>query len=169
MSNLKMDFLHLAGLYKYFVETSTKQMGISPSYCYSAPGYTWKNGLQLTDIKLDFMKDNDLLLLLGNCICGGISSCMGPRYIESDEKTWRFFMMRIIYMNGRWFNILILAIWKISHLKNYTDGYNQKKLVEDCRWCLKTVNILENPPIKKLTFLPKSNKSRSQFFLRLNE
>ena len=56
-------------------------------YSYSLPGYTWKAGLKLTDIKLDFIKDEDLLLLLENNICGGISSVMGPRYIESDENT----------------------------------------------------------------------------------
>ena len=35
----------------------------------------------------DFIKDEDLLLLIENSIRGGISSVMGPRYIESDENT----------------------------------------------------------------------------------
>ena len=55
---------------------------------YSLPGYTWKAGLKLINIKLDFIKDKDLLLLLlENNIRGGISSVMGPRYIESDHNT----------------------------------------------------------------------------------
>ena len=58
-----------------------------PLYSYSLPGYTWKAGLKLTKIKLDFIKDKQLLLLLENNIRGGISSVMGPRFIESNEKT----------------------------------------------------------------------------------
>ena len=62
--------------------------GINPLYSYSLPGYTWKGGLKLTNNKLGFIKDKDLLLLLlENNIRGGISSVMGPRYIESDENT----------------------------------------------------------------------------------
>ena len=51
--------------------------GINPLYSYSEPGYTWKAGLKLTNIKLDFIKDKHLLLLLENNIRGGISSVMG--------------------------------------------------------------------------------------------
>ena len=56
-------------------------------YSYSLPGYTRKAGSKITKIKPDFIKDKELLLLLENKIRGGISSVMGPRYIESDENT----------------------------------------------------------------------------------
>ena len=56
-------------------------------YSYSLPGYRWKAGLKINKIKLDFIKDKELLLLLESNIRGGISSVMGPRYIESDENT----------------------------------------------------------------------------------
>ena len=46
-----------------------------------------ENWLKLTKIKLDFIKDKQLLLLLENNIRGGISSVMGPRFIESNENT----------------------------------------------------------------------------------
>ena len=55
-------------------------------YSYSLPGYTWKAGLKLTNIKLDFIKDKELLLLLENNIRGGISSVMGDRHVQSDEN-----------------------------------------------------------------------------------
>ena len=84
----KMDVLQLADVFETFVEKATLEYGINPWYSYFLPGYTWKAGLKLTNIKLDFIKDKDLLLLLlENNIFGGISSVMGPRYIESDEKT----------------------------------------------------------------------------------
>ena len=84
---LKMDVLQLTEVFENFVEKSTLEYGINPLYGYSLPGYTWKAGLKLTKIKLDFIKDKQLLLLLENNIRGGISSVMGPRFIESNENT----------------------------------------------------------------------------------
>ena len=81
-----MDVLQLTDVFENFVEKSTLEYGINLLYGYSLPGYTWKAGLKLTKIKLDFIKDKQLLLLLEN-IRGGISSVMGPRYIESNENT----------------------------------------------------------------------------------
>ena len=66
---------------------ATLEYKINTLYSYSLPGYTWKAGLKLTKIKLDFIKRKKLLLLLENNIRGGISSVIGPRYIESDENT----------------------------------------------------------------------------------
>ena len=42
--------------------------------------------MKLTNIKLDFIKDKELLLLLENNIRGGISSVMGDRHVQSDEN-----------------------------------------------------------------------------------
>ena len=87
MLYLKMDVLQLTDVFENFVEKSTLEYGINFSYSYTLPGYTWKAGLKLTNIKLDFTKDKQLLSLLENNIRGGISSVMGPRYIESTENT----------------------------------------------------------------------------------
>ena len=86
MLYLKMDVLQLADVFENFVESSTREYKINPLYSYSLPGYTWKAGLKLTNIKLDFIKDKDLLLLLENNIRGGISSVMGDRHVQSDEN-----------------------------------------------------------------------------------
>ena len=83
---LKMDVLQLADVSENFEESSTREYKINPLYSYSLPGYTWKAGLKLTKIKLDFIKDKDLLLLLENNIRGGISSVMGDRFVESNEN-----------------------------------------------------------------------------------
>ena len=42
MFYLQIDVLHLADVYKIFVETSTEEYGFNPLYSYSAPGHTWK-------------------------------------------------------------------------------------------------------------------------------
>ena len=72
--------------------------GISPLYSYSAPGFTRKAGLKLTNIKLDFRKDTaklasgkKLLLLLENNIRGGSSSVMVDRHVVSDVTKQIFY------------------------------------------------------------------------------
>ena len=87
MLYLKMDALQLADVFEIFVEKSTFEYSINPLCSYCRPGYTWKASLKITKNKLDFIKDNHLPLILENNIRGGISSVMGPRYIESDENT----------------------------------------------------------------------------------
>ena len=52
MLYLKMDVLQLADVFENFVESSTREYKIIPLYSYSLPGYTWKAGLKLTNIKL---------------------------------------------------------------------------------------------------------------------
>ena len=82
-----MDVPQLADVFEKFVEKATLEYSINTLYSYSLPGYTWKAGLEKTKIKLDFIKIKELSLLLENNIRGGVSSVMGPRYIESDEIT----------------------------------------------------------------------------------
>ena len=83
---LKMDVLQLADVFENFVESSTREYKINSLYSYSLPGYTWKAGLKLTNIELDYIKCKKLLLLLENKIRGGISSVMGDRHVQSDEN-----------------------------------------------------------------------------------
>ena len=64
-----------------FIELGKKEYGLNPQFSYSSPGYTWKAGLKFTNIKLDYIKDHKLLLLLENNIRGGISSVMGDRHV----------------------------------------------------------------------------------------
>ena len=92
MLYFKMDVLQLADVFENFVEKATLEYNINPLYSYSLPGYTWKAGLKITKIKLDFIKDKEILILLENNIRGRISSVMGPRYIESDENTKLFYI-----------------------------------------------------------------------------
>ena len=82
----KTDVLQLADVFENFVEKCTLMYGNNPLYSYSAPGYTWKAGLKLTNVKLDFTHSKELLLLLEINIRGGISSVMGDRHVQSDEN-----------------------------------------------------------------------------------
>ena len=86
MLYLKMDVLQLADVFENFVESSTREYKINPLYSYSLPGYTWKAGLKLTNIELEYIKCKEILLLSENNIRGGISSVMGDRHVQSDEN-----------------------------------------------------------------------------------
>ena len=130
---LKTDVLQLADVFENFVKSSLREYKDNPLYSYSLPGYTWKAGLKLTNIKLDFIKDKELLLLLENNIRGGISSVMGDRHVQSDENK------QIIYIDANnlygWAMSQYLPTGEFELLPlnscNYTDNYNLKQLVED--------------------------------------
>ena len=109
---LKMDVLQSADIFENFVEKSTLEYGINPLYSYSLPGYIWKAGLKITNIKWDFIRDEELILLLENNIRGGLSSVMGDRYIEADENTNFYTLMQIIFMDGPWVNTFLLETLK---------------------------------------------------------
>ena len=131
MLYLKMDVPQLTDVFENFVQTSTEEYGINPLFSFSAPGYTWKAGLKLTNIKLDFIKDTHLLLLLENNIPGGISSVMGDRIVESNENK------QILYIDAK-----ILYGWAMSQYLPtgtfeklyFPEEYEQEQIVEDLRF-----------------------------------
>ena len=129
MLYLKMDVLQLVDVFENFVESSTRKYKINPLYSYSLPGYTWKAGLKLTDIKLDFIKDKNLLLLLENNIRGGISSVMGDRHMRSDENK------QILYIDANniygWAMSQYLPTGEFEILPLNPCNYNLEQLVED--------------------------------------
>ena len=139
MLYLKMDFLQLADVLKNFVEKATLENGINPLYSHSLPGYTWEAGLKLTNIKLDFIKDIELLLLLENNIRGGILSVMGPRYIESDENT------KLLYIDAN-----NLYGWAMSQYLN-TGDFKKIKL------CCEYDSVLMNETKEDILNTPDDN------------
>ena len=135
MLYLKMDVLQLTDVFENFVESSTREYKINPLYSYSLPGYTWKAGLKLTNIKLDFIKDTaklpsgkELLLLLENNIRGGISSVMGDRHVQSDENK------QILNIDANnlygWAMSQYLPIDEFEKL-NFPEEYELEQIVED--------------------------------------
>ena len=123
-----MDVLQLTDIFENFIEKSTQEYGINPLYSYSAPGYTWKAGLKLTNIKLDFINDKELLLLLEDNIRGGISSVMGDRYIESNPNK------KIIYIDANnlygWAMSQPLPTGDFKNIK-YIDPLSLDEVLED--------------------------------------
>ena len=131
MLYLKMDVLQLSDIFENFVETSTEEYGINPLYSFSAPGYTWKAGLKLTNIKFDFIKDEHLFLLLENNIRGRISSVMGDRFVESNENK------QILYIDANtlygWAMSRYLPTGTFEKL-HFPQQYELEQTVDDVRF-----------------------------------
>ena len=90
----KSHVILLADVIEKFIKVSFEEYGNNPLYCVSLPGYTYQYVLKYTDIKLQNLQDEDLILLIENNIRGGISSVMGDRYVNSDENK------KILYMDA---------------------------------------------------------------------
>ena len=82
----KNDVLLLTDIFQNYIDTCKKAYGINPLYSYSTPSFTWKAGLKMTGVKLDYITDDKLRLLLENNMRGGPSSCMGSRYVKRGER-----------------------------------------------------------------------------------
>ena len=59
---LKKDVFSKTYVFEKIVNVSTKEDGIHPLYCISLPGYTYQSALKYTDLKLQTLKDKDLIL-----------------------------------------------------------------------------------------------------------
>ena len=80
-----MYFL-LGDIFQNYIDTCTKAYGIIPLYLYSTPSFTWKAGLKKTGVKLDYITDDKLRLLIENNMRGGPSSCVGNRHVKLGER-----------------------------------------------------------------------------------
>ena len=86
MLYLKNDVLFLTDIFQNYIDTCKKAYGINPLYSYSTPSFTWKAGLKMTGVTLDYITDDELRLLLENNMRGGPSACMGNRYLKRGER-----------------------------------------------------------------------------------
>ena len=74
MLYLKNDVLLLTDIFQNYIDTCKKAYGINPLYSYSTPSFTLKAGLKMTGVKLDYITDDKLMLLLENIMRGRPSS-----------------------------------------------------------------------------------------------
>ena len=86
MLYLKIDVVLLTDIFQNYIDTCKKTYGINPLYSYSTPSFTWKAGLKMTGVKLDYITDDKLILSLENNMRGGPSSCMINRYVKRGER-----------------------------------------------------------------------------------
>ena len=132
---LKNDVLLLTDIFQNYIDACKKAYGINPLYSYSTPSFTWKAGLKMTGVKLDYITDDKLRLLLENNMRGGPSACMGSRYVKRGER-------KILYED-----LNNLYGWSMSQYLPIGDFHE----IKVTRSCLKT--ILRTPDNDEHGFL----------------
>ena len=86
MLYLKNDVFLLTDFFQNYIDSCKKLYGNKPLYSYSTPSFTWKAGFKMTGVKLDYITDVKLRLLLENNMRGGPSACMGNRFVKRGER-----------------------------------------------------------------------------------
>ena len=89
--------LSLTDIFQNYIDTCKKAYGINPLYTYSTPSFTWKAGLEMTGVKLDYITDDKLRLLLENNMRGGPSYCMGSRHVKRGDRRLVYEDMNNLY------------------------------------------------------------------------
>lgn len=82
---MKTDILLLADVFEQFRMSCLMEYKLDPAWYYTLPGFTWDCMLKHTQVKLELMKDIDMLLFVEKGIRGGISQCSG-RYSKANNK-----------------------------------------------------------------------------------
>ena len=72
-------------VFEKIVKVSINKLGVNPLYCVSPPGYTWQRGLKYSDIILQALQDQDMILIIEHIITGGKSSVMGNKYVKLED------------------------------------------------------------------------------------
>ena len=132
MLYLKIDVLLLTDIFQNYTDTCKKAYGINPLYSYSTPSFTWKAGLKRTGVKLDYITDDKLRLLLENNMRGGPSSCMGNRYVKRGER-------KIVYED-----VNNLYGWSMSQYLPTGDFHEMKVTKSNLKTILRTPDNNEN-------------------------
>ena len=83
---MKNELLLLTAIFRNYIDSFKSVYRIDPLYSYSSPGLTLKAGVKHTGIRLDYITDDKLRLLLENNMQGVLSSCMGNRHVKRGER-----------------------------------------------------------------------------------
>ena len=82
---VQSDTSLLADVFENFRDKCIEKDGIDPAHFLSAPGLTWKACLKKTNVKLDLLTDNDMLLMFEKGIRGGMCHAT-YRYAKANSK-----------------------------------------------------------------------------------
>ena len=121
--DLKSDALLLADVFENCREMCLKIYQLDPAKFFSAPGLTWQAALKKTKVKLDYLTDTDMLLMVEKGIRGGICNAI-YWYAKADNK----------YMNDYDKNkeSSYLHYWDVNNL--YGWAISQKRPVNNFEW-----------------------------------
>ena len=150
---LKNDVLLLTDVFHKYIDTCKKAYGTNPLFSYGTPSFTWKAGLKMTGVKLDFITADRLRLLLENNMRAGPSSCMGNRYVKRRER-------KIVYED-----MINLYGWSMSQYLKTGDVREIKVTKSSLKTFFRTPNIDEHGFVTECDLdYPPSMQGKTKFF-----
>ena len=84
-THVQSNTLLLANVFENFRNICLKIYELDPAKFLSATGLAWQAALKKTKVKLDFLTDIDMLLMVEKCIRGGICRCI-YQYAKDSNK-----------------------------------------------------------------------------------
>ena len=81
----KVDVLLLADVFENFRNICLTNYELDPAHYYTAQGLAWDAALKVTDVSLELLSDNDMLLMTEEGIRGGVSM-ISNRYAKANNK-----------------------------------------------------------------------------------
>ena len=81
----KVDVLLLADVFENFRDICVTNYELDPAHYYTAPGLAWDAALKVTDVSLELLSNNDMLLMVEEGIRGSVSM-ISNRYAKANNK-----------------------------------------------------------------------------------
>ena len=81
----KVDVLLLADVFENFRNICLENYELDPAHYYTVPGLTWDAALKISDVNLELLSDNDMLLMVEKGIRGGVSM-VSNRHGKANNK-----------------------------------------------------------------------------------
>ena len=82
---LMTDVLLLAEVFEEFRNVCLKHYKLDPAWYYTTPGLAWDACLKMTQVNLELLHDQDMLLMVEKGIRGGVSM-ISTRYSKANNK-----------------------------------------------------------------------------------
>ena len=133
---VQSDTLLLADVFENFRDMCIKVYGLDPAYFLSAPGLAWQACLKKTGVKLELLKDMDMLLMTEEGIRDGICHSV-HRYLRANNK----------YMKDYDKNKESLYIIYVDYNNLYGEAMSQKLPVDGFEW-VEDLSVIDEDFIK---------------------
>ena len=123
----KTDVLLLADVFESFRDICLNHYKLDPAWYFTAPGLAWDACLKMTQVRLELLHDQDMLLMVEKGIRGGVSM-ISTRYGKANNKYMAKDRDRVEYDPSKpstyipYLDANNLYGWAMSH-KLPTDGF----------------------------------------------